>query len=177
MNCCCCSGDQTDGSGIGLEPAPRPAASNWFIVRGGVLIDLGLGLGDGDGDGVNRFGVGMLLLLDSSPRKFREMLGKGGSSFYVGKGGEIYFVDKPSCMYAGASSPRAEVVSFASLSVPLLRMALRRASARAAADIVVEKVRPVKACSECWTWQRSQCRHYCLSPMPEYNIQKAIITL
>ena len=53
-------------------------------------------------------------------------------------------------MYAGASSPRAEVVSFASLSVPLLRMALRRASARAAADIVVGKrllkVRPVKAC-------------------------------
>ena len=85
MNCCCCSGDQTDGSGIGLEPAPSPAASNGFIVRGGVVIDLGLGLGDGDGDGVNRFGVGMLLLLDSSPRKFREMLGKGGSSFYVDK--------------------------------------------------------------------------------------------
>lgn len=125
MNCCCCSGDQTDGSGIGLEPAPSPAASNGLIVRGGVDIDLGLGLGwgDGDGDGVNRFGVGMLLLLDSSPRKFREMLGKGGSS----------------CMYAGASSPRAEVVSFASLSVPLLRMALRRASARAAADMVVGK--------------------------------------
>jgi len=87
MNCCCCSGDQTDGSGIGLDPTPSPAASNWFIVRGGVLIALalGLGLGDGDGDGVNRVGVGMLLLLDSSPRKFREMFGKGGSSFYVGK--------------------------------------------------------------------------------------------
>jgi len=42
-------------------------------------------------------------------------------------------------MYAGASLPWAEVVSFASLSVPLLRMALRRASAHAAADMVVGK--------------------------------------
>jgi len=46
--------------------------------------------------------------------------------------------DRPSWRYAGASSPRAEVVSFASRSVPRLRMALRRASARAAADIVVQ---------------------------------------
>lgn len=43
--------------------------------------------------------------------------------------------DTPSWRYAGASSPRAEVVSFASRSVPRLRMALRRASARAAAAI------------------------------------------
>lgn len=45
----------------------------------------------------------------------------------------------PSWTYAGASSPRADVVSFDSLSDPRLRIALRRASARAAAlDIVVD---------------------------------------
>jgi hypothetical protein len=39
--------------------------------------------------------------------------------------------------YAGASSPRAVVVNFDRRSVPLLRIALRRASARAVADIVM----------------------------------------
>jgi len=37
-------------------------------------------------------------------------------------------------MYAGASSPRADDVSFARRSEPLLRMALLRASARSAAE-------------------------------------------
>jgi hypothetical protein len=39
----------------------------------------------------------------------------------------------PSCRWPPPSSPRAEVVSFASLSVPLASIAFRRASARAAA--------------------------------------------
>lgn len=39
-------------------------------------------------------------------------------------------------MYAGASSPRADVVSFASLSEPRLKIAFLLASARAVADIV-----------------------------------------
>lgn len=44
----------------------------------------------------------------------------------------------PSWAYAGASAPRADVVSLDNLSDPRLRMALRRASARAAAlDIMV----------------------------------------
>ena len=42
-------------------------------------------------------------------------------------------------MYAGASSPRADVVSFARRSDPRLRIAFRRASARADADIVVSR--------------------------------------
>lgn len=42
-------------------------------------------------------------------------------------------------MYAGASSPRADVVSFARRSDPRLRIAFRRASARADADMVVSR--------------------------------------
>ena len=83
-------------------------------------------------------------------------------------------------MYAGASSPRAEVVSFASLSVPLLRMALRRASARAAADIVVGKRLESEAGEGVLTVLdvakagkgHSVVTTYCLSPIPENNIQK-----
>jgi hypothetical protein len=41
--------------------------------------------------------------------------------------------------YAGASSPLPVVVSFARRSVPRLKIAFRRASARAAADMVVEE--------------------------------------
>lgn len=45
---------------------------------------------------------------------------------------ELTLEDAPtSFMYAGASSPLAEVVSFASRSLPLERIAFRRASARA----------------------------------------------
>lgn len=44
----------------------------------------------------------------------------------------------PSGIYAGASSPRAEVVNFANRSDPLLRMAFRLAAAFSAAEDMVK---------------------------------------
>ena len=48
--------------------------------------------------------------------------------------------DAPACWYTGESSPRADVVSFARRSLPLLRIACFLASLAAAEDIFVEVV-------------------------------------
>lgn len=115
ISCCCCSSDQTDGSGWEANGAGREllAVRDWI---GGVGV--------------------------SSPRNWRtfvECVGKGASG---GSGAarsrqarcEGWTADCDVHEYTGESSPRAEVVSFARRSAPRFRMAFLRASAFAAAD-------------------------------------------
>ena len=74
INCCCCSGDQTVGSGV-VEVCPRPAASNILLLRPRVDEEVEpeafRGWGDGEASGVS--GLGMGISFESSPKKLRDV--------------------------------------------------------------------------------------------------------
>lgn len=65
------------------------------------------------------------------------LVGLLGSCFKRYDEGSMGARGLPACANCGASSPLAVVVNFERRSVPLLRMAFRRASAFAAADMVM----------------------------------------
>lgn len=119
-----CSGDQTVGSGVvskccGATSVCFNSSFALEVAAGADTVRVERDVGVGEGDIVG--GVGIVV---SSPTKaFRSVdkLGRGGSS----------------CIYAGAFSPLADVVSFARRSEPLLSIAFLLASARAAASIVI----------------------------------------
>jgi hypothetical protein len=73
VNCCRCSGSQTEGSG-GAVPSPSKISA----FREGVVLRFGEGLGEGET--LFRFGALML----SSPRKLGVIFGRGGSIDILG---------------------------------------------------------------------------------------------